>query len=192
MNRHLFLASQSPRRQELLGQLGLAFEVIDAPVEERRAPGEPALSYVQRVAREKAGAGWLQVAAVPGAVVLAADTEVILDGDVFGKPADRQDAERMLRRLGGRSHTVATAIAVVGAGEEAEVLVQSRVTFAPWDERALAAYLDCGESMGKAGAYAIQGRAAAFIPHLEGSYSAVMGLPLHETASLLRRFGFGC
>lgn len=189
---HLFLASQSPRRRELLARLGLSFEVIDATVEERRLPGETATGYVQRVARDKAGAGWLQVAAVQGAVVLAADTEVILDDDVFGKPSDRADAERMLRRLGGRTHEVITAIAVVSAGRDMEILNRSTVTFVGWTEPGLNAYLDTDEWRGKAGAYAIQGRAEAFISRIEGSYSSVMGLPVHDTATVLRAFGLDC
>jgi len=192
MTHHLFLASQSPRRRELLARLGLSFEVIDATVEEQRLPGETATGYVQRVARDKAGAGWLQVAAVHGAVVLAADTEVILDDDVFGKPADRADAERMLRRLGGRTHDVVTAIAVVSAGREMEVLNRSTVTFVDWTASGLNAYLDTDEWKGKAGAYAIQGRAEAYISRIEGSYSGVMGLPVHDTATVLRGFGLDC
>lgn len=188
----LFLASQSPRRQELLRQLGLSFDVLDTTIEERQIPGESALEYVRRVAREKAGAGWLQVADIPGAVVLGSDTEVVLDGVVFGKPIDREDARRMLMLLSGRTHEVHTAVAVISAVRASDVLHTSRVRVADWPETAMSSYLDSGESMGKAGAYAIQGRAAAWIASLEGSHSSVMGLPLYETAQLLREFGLDC
>ncbi len=156
---------------------------------EFRLPGEPVLDYVNRVAREKAGAGLLAVVGVPSAYVLAADTEVILDDEVFGKPIDAADAERMLRRLSDRTHRVATVVWLVSAASEASVRSLSEVTFAPLSDRAITAYLDSDEWRGKAGAYAIQGRAAAFISHLSGSYSGVMGLPLFETAALLRRQG---
>jgi len=185
----LYLASQSPRRRALLQQLGVEPGLLDVDVPEVRQPGEPALDYVNRVAREKAGAGLLAVAAVPGARVLAADTEVILDDEVFGKPADAADAARMLRQLSGRTHAVATVVWLLHAGGEASATSLSDVTFAALDEPTLDAYLASGEWQGKAGAYAIQGRAAAFIAHLSGSYTGVMGLPLFETAALLRRHG---
>jgi septum formation protein len=185
----LYLASQSPRRLALLQQLGVEPGLLDVDVPEVRQSGEPALDYVNRVAREKAGAGLLAVAAVPGARVLAADTEVILDDEVFGKPADAADAARMLRRLSGQTHAVATVVWLVHAGGEASATSLSEVTFAALDEPTLDAYLASGEWQGKAGAYAIQGRAAAFIAHLSGSYTGVMGLPLFETAALLRRHG---
>jgi septum formation protein len=184
----LFLASQSPRRRELLRQLGVDFDVLDVDVLEQREPSEPPLDYVSRVAREKAGVGLLQVVAVPGAVVLGADTEVVLDDDVFGKPADAADAVRMLRRLSGRTHQVVSVLWAVSAGREEHASCTSRVEFAELSEAAIAAYVATGEPFGKAGAYAIQGRAAAFIRRLDGSYSGVMGLPLHETAGLLGRF----
>jgi septum formation protein len=185
----LFLASQSPRRAELLRQLGVAFEPITVDVPEQRQPGEPPEDYVSRVAREKAGAGLLQVAAVDGAVVLGADTEVVLGDEVFGKPADAAAAVAMLRRLSGRTHRVVSTLWCVSAAREEHAQCVSTVEFAPLDEAAIAAYVATGEPFGKAGAYAIQGRAAAFIRRLDGSYSGVMGLPLHETAQLLRRFG---
>lgn len=185
----LFLASQSPRRRALLAQIGLDPSPLDVDVPEQRQPGEPALDYVSRVAREKAGAGLLQVAAVPGALVLGADTEVILGDEVFGKPADAAEAGRMLRRLSGRSHRVATVVWLLSAGGERSACCVSEVRFSRLGEGELAAYLESGEWQGKAGAYAIQGRAATFIEHLSGSYSGVMGLPLHETARLLREAG---
>lgn len=185
----LHLASRSPRRRELLARLGLAFEVIDPGVDERRMAGEPPVDYVRRVAREKAGAGLLQVVAVPAAVVIGADTEVVLDDEVFGKPRDADDAAAMLRRLSGRSHQVISAVALVGAAREAQTVSLSEVSFERLDEFVIADYIASGEWQDKAGAYAIQGRAQAFIPRLSGSFSGVMGLPLHETARLLREFG---
>lgn len=185
----LYLASQSPRRRALLEQLGLAPGLLDVDVPEHRQPGEPALDYVNRVAREKAGAGLLDVVGAPGALVLAADTEVILDDEVFGKPLDAAEAAAMLRRLSGCTHTVCTVVWLVHAGGEASVRSLSDVSFAPLPDVAIEAYLASGEWQGKAGAYAIQGRAAAFISHLAGSYSGVMGLPLFETAGLLRAQG---
>ncbi|MBJ6984817.1 Maf family nucleotide pyrophosphatase [Luteimonas sp. MC1750] len=185
----LHLASKSPRRRELLARLGLDFGVLDVEVAEQRAPGESPDGYVARVAREKAGAGLLRVVAVPGAVVLGSDTEVVLGDEVFGKPADAADAEGMLRRLSGRSHRVLTAVSLVSAGREASTLVESEVTFATLSDADIAEYVGSGEPMGRAGAYAIQGGAERFIRRLAGSYSGVMGLPLHETAELLRGFG---
>jgi len=182
------LASQSPRRRELLQQIGIAFGVLDVDVPEQRQPGEPAQDYVSRVAREKAGVGLLQVVGVPGAIVIGADTEVVLDDDVFGKPVDAADAARMLRRLSGRTHRVVSVVWAVSAGREETAACVSTVEFAELADADIAAYVATGEPFGKAGAYAIQGRAAAFIRRLEGSYSGVMGLPLHETAALLRHF----
>jgi len=184
----LHLASQSPRRRELLGRLGLVFELLDLDVPERREAGEAPLDYVRRVAREKAGAGLLQVVAVPGAIVLGADTEVVLDDEVFGKPRDDGDAAAMLRRLSGRTHEVISAVSLVSASREAQAVSTSEVTFATLSDDDIAAYIATGEAMGKAGAYGIQGRAQAFIAHLSGSYSGVMGLPLFETAGLLAGF----
>jgi septum formation protein len=185
----LFLASQSPRRRQLLEQLGFAYQILEVDVPEVVADGEPAEDYVQRVAREKAAAGLQRVGATPGAVVLGADTEVVLDGVVFGKPRDADDARAMLRRLAGRSHLVLSALCCAAAGREEIVLQRSDVRFAPLDDAAIDAYLASGEWQGKAGAYAIQGRAGAFISHLAGSFTGVMGLPLHEAARLLHGFG---
>jgi septum formation protein len=185
----LYLASQSPRRRQLLEQLGVRFDTIDVDVPEVRAPGESPADYVSRVAREKAGAGLLKLAAVPGAVVLGADTEVVLGDEVFGKPADAVHAAQMLRRLQGRAHQVITVVWCTSAGREERAVNESTVEFGPLSELEIAAYVVSGEPMGRAGAYAIQGRAAAFIARISGSYSSVMGLPLFETADLLRRFG---
>lgn len=184
----LYLASRSPRRTELLSRLDRPFRALDLDVPERRAPGESALDYVQRVAADKARAGLVRVANDPEAVVLGSDTEVILDGEVFGKPADAADAAAMLRRLSGRTHQVATAVALVAVDREQAVVVVSEVTFMDWSEAAIEAYVASGEPMGKAGAYAIQGGAERYILHLAGSYSGVMGLPLQQTEQLLLAF----
>jgi septum formation protein len=182
----LYLASQSPRRRELLDQLGEAHRTLDVEVEEQRQPGEAPEAYVSRVARDKARAGLVRVAGEADARVLGADTEVILSDEVFGKPRDAADAAAMLRRLSGREHRVVSVAWLVGAGGERCATSVSTVRFATLDEAAITAYVATGECMGKAGAYAIQGRAAAFIEHLSGSYSGVMGLPLYETSQLLR------
>lgn len=184
----LYLASKSPRRRELLDQLGVAHGLLDVEVIEQRQPGEPALDYVNRVAREKAGAGLLQVMAVPGALVLGSDTEVVLDDVVYGKPADAGDAARMLRELSGRTHEVITAVWVLSADREEHAINRTEVRFMALSDAQIADYVASGECLGKAGGYAIQGRAAAFVEHIGGSHSGVMGLPLHETAMLLRKF----
>ena len=185
----LYLASKSPRRAELLARLGVGFGVLDLDIPEQRQPAEPAEEYVRRVAREKAGAGLLTVMAVPGAVVLGADTEVILDDEVFGKPRDADDAATMLRRLSGRTHRAVTAVSLVSAGREAQAVSVSEVSFAELGEEEIAAYVASGQAEGKAGAYGIQGAAERFVRHLSGSYSGVMGLPLFETSQLLKSFG---
>lgn len=185
----LFLASRSPRRAQLLSQLGLEFDTLDIDIVEVPLSGEQAEDYVRRLAREKAGAGFLQVAGLPGACVIGSDTEVVLDGEIFGKPVDDDDAARMLGRLAGREHRVLTAVAVVSAEREAECVQISAVRFTDIGSDAIQAYIASGEPAGKAGGYAIQGRAAAFIKHLSGSYSGVMGLPLYETARLLTALG---
>jgi septum formation protein len=191
LSRMLYLASQSPRRRELLGRLGLEFGLIDLDLPEHRQPGEPALEYVRRVAREKAGAGLLKVVANPSALVLGSDTEVVLDDEVFGKPRDAADAAAMLRKLSGRTHQVISAVSLVSPSREAQAVSISQVAFAELDDAAIERYVATGEPMGKAGAYAIQGYAEVFVSRLDGSYSGVMGLPLHETARLLREFGVG-
>lgn len=185
----LHLASQSPRRRELLTQLGVDFRVVDVDVPELRAAAESPREYVSRVARDKARAGLAALAGVADAAVLGADTEVVLDDEVFGKPRDAHDAAAMLGRLSGRTHAVVSAVWLVDAQGERSACCVSRVRFAELDEAAIAAYVATGESFGKAGAYAIQGRGAALVEHLDGSYSGVMGLPLFETALLLRAAG---
>ncbi|HEY8585369.1 MAG TPA: nucleoside triphosphate pyrophosphatase [Rhodanobacter sp.] len=186
----LYLASQSPRRRQLLEQLGVSFAVLAVEVPEQRAAAESPRDYVARVAGDKARAGLEAIASVQAAArVLGADTEVVLGDEVFGKPRDAADAAAMLRRLSGRTHTVISAVWLVGMDHaQCEVSV-SEVRFAGLDESAIAAYVATGEPFGKAGGYAIQGRGAALIEHLEGSYSGVMGLPLFETARLLRAGG---
>ena len=188
----LYLASQSPRRRQLLEQIGLRFGTVDVDVPEIPVAGESAEDYVSRVAREKAGAGLLQLSGVAGAVVLGADTEVVLDGEVFGKPTDAAHVMHMLRRLSGRTHRVLSAVWCVSAGREERALSITEVTFAALSEERMAAYAASGEGMGKAGAYGIQGRAEAFVERLAGSYSGVMGLPLFETVQLLAGFGMTC
>jgi len=185
----LYLASQSPRRRELLELIGQRYELVHVDVPELRGVGESPQDYVSRVARDKARAGLAAVPADSDAVVLGADTEVVLDGDVFGKPADADDAAAMLRRLSGRVHRVLSAVWCVSAAREEPRFSDTEVSFAALTTAQLDDYLASDEWRGKAGAYAIQGRAAAFVPHLSGSYSGVMGLPLFETAELLVRFG---
>lgn len=185
----LYLASKSPRRRQLLQQMGIGFDVLDVDVTEQRDAGESPEVYVSRVAHDKASAGLRAIAGESRAMVLGADTEVVLDQEVFGKPVDAEQAVVMLRRLSGRTHQVISTVWVVDSQRaEAENSV-SEVSFAVLREADIRAYVASDEPFGKAGAYAIQGRAAAFVQHLSGSYSGVMGLPLFETARLLRRFG---
>jgi septum formation protein len=185
----LYLASRSPRRNELLTRLGVPFRILDLEVPEVRAADESAQAYVRRVALDKARAGLAQLDGAADALVLGADTEVVLDERVFGKPADAADAAAMLAALSGRTHQAMTAVALVGAGREELLLVSTAVTFAALSARDIADYVASGEPMGRAGAYAIQGGAERFVSRLDGSYSGVMGLPLHQTFHLLRAFG---
>ncbi|MCX7555817.1 Maf family nucleotide pyrophosphatase [Xanthomonadaceae bacterium JHOS43] len=185
----LYLASKSPRRRQLLEGLGYRFQCLDIDIPEQRAPGESPVRYVSRVAREKAQAGLALLRDTPGAVVLGADTEVVLDDAVFGKPANAADAAAMLRQLSGRTHDVISVVWLVAAGREDVARCRTRVTFTELSDARIDTYLACGEAFGKAGAYAIQGRAATFVSHLSGSHSGVMGLPVYETAALLARFG---
>ena len=179
----LILASASPRRAELLTSAGFTFEVKPADVDETPQPDEPAASYTLRVARDKARA----VARLASdAVVLAADTEVVVDGEILGKPADDAAAAAMLRRLAGRAHDVLTAIVVCGNGRERSDVVTTRVWFSAISTAEIEAYVRTGEPMGKAGAYAIQGYAARFIERIDGSWSNVVGLPVHAVHTLLR------
>lgn len=181
----IVLASASPRRRELLDQLGVAHEVVPADVDESAVPGEAPDALVVRLARAKALAGLQRDGG--GRAVLGADTIVVLQGEVFGKPRDRDDAVRMLIALGGREHQVMTAVAVATSGGElAEALSVTNVRMRPISVAEAGIYWDSGEPAGKAGAYAIQGLGAMFIEHVSGSYSGVMGLPLYETARLLQ------
>jgi septum formation protein len=185
----VYLASGSPRRRELLQQIGVSFRVVGTAVEEAVRPGEAPPAYVARLAAAKADAGWTRSRDPTDAPVLAADTAVVLDGKVLGKPADRQDAEGMLRQLSGRTHEVLTAIALRTTGGLESRISRSEVTFRSIPAVEVQDYWETGEPDDKAGAYAIQGRAAVFIADLRGSYSGVMGLPLFETAELLDRAG---
>lgn len=184
----LYLASQSPRRAELLQQIGVGFEVLSVEVDETMAAAEAPDRYAQRLAMEKARAGWCTLSADRQRPVLGADTLVITGDRVMGKPADRQQAIEMLQTLSGRTHQVITAVAL--AGERVAVSTQcSQVTFRRLTRQQCEAYWETGESRDKAGAYAVQGLAALFITRLDGSYSGVMGLPLYETAELLKTAG---
>jgi septum formation protein len=182
------LASASPRRRELLAQMGVRHRVLAQDLDERRRPGEPLETYVRRLALDKALAGWHALPAVEQGPVLGADTLVVLDGEPLGKPVDREDALNMLARLSGRSHEVLTAVALV-TPEPRVCLQRSRVTFRAIETAERLAYWASGEPADKAGAYAIQGLGAIFVRQLEGSYSGVMGLPLFETAELLAEAG---
>jgi septum formation protein len=198
-HRGIYLASRSPRRRELLRQIGVAFELLSlreragrpADVDETPLAGETAETYVLRVAAAKAQAGDAIAAArrAPPRPVLAADTTVACDGEILGKPLDGADAMRMLARLAGRSHRVLTAVAVAGGGHLQSRLSLSQVWFRALDAAEIRRYVATGECGDKAGAYAVQGLAAAFITRIEGSYSGIMGLPLAETAELLRGHG---
>jgi len=190
----IYLASQSPRRRQLLEQLGVRYELLlpgpgeDAEALEAVVPGESPARYVQRVTALKLDGALHRAKArgLPPAPVLCADTTVALGRTIYGKPADARDAARMLRELSGATHRVLTAVAIQSGRRRMAALSDSRVTFAPLKPGDVRGYVATGEPMGKAGAYAIQGRAAAFITRIAGSYSGIMGLPMHETAVLLR------
>jgi septum formation protein len=196
----VYLASKSARRQELLRQLGVDFtpllmreaagrrrDVVETPRKD-----EPPLDYIKRIARTKAAVGWHQMGrrGLAPKPVLAADTEVVLDGSVFGKPKDAADAVEMLRRLSGTTHDVSTGVAIRWNTQIMLAVSSSRVTFRALDNDEIDRYVATGEPFDKAGAYAIQGRGATFVSHLDGSYSGVMGLPLFETAEMLTKIGF--
>jgi len=185
----VYLASQSPRRRELLRQIGVFPEIVPVEIDERLRSGEAARDYVERVALEKARAGRAALAAGCAGPVLGADTCVLIDGEVLGKPAHRREGMAMLRRLSGATHEVLSAVALAVAGAASVRVSTSRVTFRALTERECAAYWATGEAADKAGAYAIQGLAAVFVARIEGSYSGVMGLPLFETAELLKESG---
>jgi len=197
VNDFIYLASQSPRRRQLLEQLGIRHELLlpgddeDAEAIEAVLPGEAPARYVHRVTGLKldAAIARLQRRGLPPAPVLCSDTTVALGRTIYGKPADDADAVRMLRELSGATHRVLTAVAIQLGRKRREALSDSRVTFAAMTTAEVRAYVATGEPRGKAGAYAVQGRAAAFITRISGSYPGIMGLPLHETAQLLHAFG---
>jgi septum formation protein len=188
----LYLASGSPRRRELLTQIGVPFLTQIAPIDENALPGESPLAYVERLALAKGHAGLAALADSDDAVVLGADTAVVLDGRILGKPRDRADALATLQALSGRSHQVLTAVALVSRERQAARVVTSQVTFRPLTQAEIEAYWASGEPQDKAGSYGIQGLAAVFVSQLQGSYSAVVGLPLCETAALLAEFAIPC
>ncbi|WP_137974957.1 nucleoside triphosphate pyrophosphatase [Pseudomonas sp. F(2018)] len=188
----LHLASGSPRRRELLAQIGVSFVTLSASIDETALPDEPAERYVERLAREKAQAGLAALEQAQTAVVLGADTSVVLDGRILGKPENRAEALATLAALSGREHQVLTAVALASAGRIESLVVTSRVRFRPLRAGEAEAYWDTGEPCDKAGSYGIQGLAAVFVSQIEGSYSAVVGLPLCETAQLLEEFGIPC
>ena len=193
----VYLASQSPRRSQLLDQLGVRHSLLlpaldeDAEALEAVLPREAPADYVQRVTRLKLDAAMRRrvLRGLPDAPVLCADTTVALGRSILGKPRDAADAARMLARLSGRSHRVLAAVAVGQGARVVQVLSVSQVRFAPMSAADVETYVASGEPMGKAGAYAVQGLAAAYIARISGSYSGIMGLPLHETAHALRQFG---
>jgi len=196
---HIYLASRSPRRQELLRQIGVGFDELrlreapgrDPDIVEGPRDGESAPDYVKRIARTKANVGWERMTerGLTPRPVLGADTEVVLDGHIFGKPADAPHALEMLARLAGRTHVVMTAVALRWEREFVILVSTSQVTMRELTADEMARYVATGETVGKAGAYAIQGLAAAFITRIDGSYSGVMGLPLAETAAALGKIG---
>ena len=193
----IYLASQSPRRRQLLEQLGVNYQLLlpddgeDTESLEQVLPGEAPAPYVRRVTSLKLDAALarLRRRKLTPAPVLCSDTTVARGRTIYGKPEGEAGARRMLRELAGQTHRVLTAVAVAHGRRRLEALSESRVSFAPLTAAQIAAYVASGEPMGKAGAYAVQGRAAAFISHLSGSYSGIMGLPMHETAQLLRACG---
>ncbi len=198
MNDFIYLASQSPRRSQLLDQLGVRHELL-LPGPEEDAEGlevvlgnEAPAAYVRRVTQLKLDAALnrLAIRGLPEAPVLCSDTTVALGRVIFGKPADAADAERMLAALSGKTHRVLTAISLGTVAKNYQAMSESRVTFDQMSGQQIQTYVATGEPLGKAGAYAVQGRAAAYISRLSGSYSGIMGLPLFETAQLLRFFAY--
>ena len=194
----VYLASQSPRRRQLLEQLGVAYELLlpdeteDAEALEVVLPGEAPKAYVQRVTLLKLQAALTRMKkrSLPAAPVLCSDTTVALGKTILGKPDDAAHARAMLTSLSGNTHRVLTAVAMGTARKQIQTLSVSQVRFAPLTRAQIQSYVASGEPMGKAGAYAVQGKAAAYIEHISGSYSGIMGLPMFETAQLLRQFGF--
>ena len=191
----LYLASGSPRRRELLTQIGVSFNTISAAIDETPFANESPLAYVERLALEKARAGFDRLLkSILGSTfcVLGADTAVVLDGHILGKPVDEVDALAMLMALSGREHEVLTAVALIDAERSETRVVRSRVSFRNISKQEACLYWASGEPRDKAGGYAIQGLAAVFVAGLNGSYSGVVGLPVCETAELLGHFGIPC
>lgn len=182
------MASGSPRRRELLAQIGVSYQILSVVVDETPLAGEDPSHYVSRLALAKARAGHASLQGLALRPVLGADTSVVVDGTILGKPRDQTEGLAMLAALSGRTHQVLSAVALVAGASEAARVQESQVRFRPLTASECQAYWDTGEAADKAGAYAIQGRAAAFIIELIGSYSGVMGLPLFETSELLRDF----
>jgi septum formation protein len=199
LDKKIYLASKSPRRRELLRQVGVEFELLSlrtdpargADVSEDERPGESPLDYVARVAREKGAFAWnvLHLRRMPLRPVLSADTTVTIDGQILGKPADKEEAAAMLERLSGRTHQVLTSVALHHTDVTEQVTQVSNVRFATLSPATIKAYCATPEPYDKAGAYGIQGLAALFIEHIEGSHSGIMGLPVFETARLLKKAG---
>jgi septum formation protein len=191
--RKIYLASKSPRRRELLRQVGIEFELLlnEVDVDEDVLPGETPHEYVARVTRDKAESACQTMARrqLPARPVLAADTTVVVDTSILGKPADLREAVGMMRRLSGRTHQVLTSVAVAYQDRLWQITQSSDVAFAALSEEAIAAYCDTTEPYDKAGGYGIQGPAAVFITHIAGSYSGIAGLPLYETVQLLLQAG---
>ena len=193
MRPRLILASASPRRKELLEQIGVEFSLHPVDTDESMRPGETVSAHVRRLALEKARAGYEQTPAQGGdRAVLGADTVVDVDGEVLGKPESRRQAAAFLARLSGRKHRVHTAVALVTRDGERVEISSSEVEFTKLTEQQIDAYVETGEPLDKAGAYAIQGIAGQFVVNLNGSYSGVMGLPLFETAELFSAAGITC
>jgi septum formation protein len=190
--REILLASASPRRQALLRQIGVPFQLVSHDVEEVRLENESPETFVRRLAREKALSGLARSPADRSSVVLGADTVVVCAGRILGKPRDKADALQMLTLLSGRRHLVHSAVALASRDDQAQALSSTDVEFRELQPAELEAYWASGEPADKAGAYAIQGLAAIFVKNLRGSYSGVMGLPVFETAGLLQRFGIPC
>ena len=188
----LYLASSSPRRRELLTQIGVPFTVVSAAIDETPLTNESAVAYVERLARSKSAAGFAALEDTAGACVLGADTAVIVNGKILGKPVDQADALAMLMALAGREHEVLTAIALTDGQRCDVVCVGSRVRFRGISVVEATTYWHSGEPQDKAGGYAIQGLGSVFVAGLNGSYSAVVGLPVCETAQLLDQFGIPC
>lgn len=188
----LYLASGSPRRRELLTQIGVSFMTVGADIDETPLDHESPSAYVERLARGKAEAGRRALKVSTDGCVLGADTAVVLDGRILGKPLDQADSVAMLMALSGRDHEVLTAIAVLDGQRCESRVVRSRVRFRAITEQEALAYWASGEPRDKAGSYGIQGLGAVFVAGLEGSYSAVVGLPLCETSELLGHFGIPC